>query len=251
MNIMENEKIDDLQCRGLRIIQKEDGFRFGVDAVLLADFCRSERFKNAVDLGTGTGIIPILLAGKTKAEKLIGIEILGDMAEMAQRSIILNGLEDRVRIICGDLKNSAALLGSESFDLVTSNPPYVNSGGGLLSESDSRTAARHEVLCTLEDIIAAASRLLKNKGQLNLIHRPERLVDILCTMRKHNIEPKVMRLVSPSRGKAPNLVLIRGFKAGRTQLNIQEPLYIYNPDRSYTEEARRIYFGDRTEEMPE
>ena len=251
MDIRENEKIDDLQCRDLKIIQKEDGFRFGVDAVLLADFCKSERFHSAVDLGTGTGIIPILLAGKTKAEQLVGIEIMEDMAEMAQRSIILNGLESRVRVICGDLKNAAALLGRAAFDLVTSNPPYVNTGGGLTSQSDNKAAARHEILCTLDDIVSAAAKLLKNKGQLNLIHRPERLVDIMCTMRKHNIEPKAMRLVSPAKGKTPNLVLIRGFKNGRTQLNIQEPLYLYNEDRSYTDEALRIYFGERTEKVSE
>lgn len=235
MLLNENEQIDDLQCRGLKLIQKAGGFRFGIDAVLLANFSKTAKASKIVDLGTGTGIIAVLLAGKTKAEHITGVEILPEMAEMAKRSVALNDLESRVDILNMDLKDSAKFLGYEYADMVTSNPPYVDSGCGLLNPSDNRAVARHEIMCTLDDVVLTASNLLKNKGQFNMVHRPERLVDVICAMRKHNLEPKVMQLVYPGEGKSPNLVLIRGYKSGNTQMKVLEPLYIYNRDGSYTE----------------
>ncbi|MDD4188582.1 MAG: tRNA1(Val) (adenine(37)-N6)-methyltransferase [Eubacteriales bacterium] len=235
MLLNENEQIDDLQCKGLKLIQRAGGFRFGIDAVLLANFAKTAKASKIVDLGTGTGIIPVLLAGKTKAEHITGIEILPEIAEMAKRSVALNKLEKRVEILNMDLKDSAGFLGFEYADMVVSNPPYVNAGCGLLNDSGDRSVARHEIMCTLDDVVMAASNLLKNKGQFNIIHRPERLVDVICAMRKHNIEPKQMQLIYPGEGKSPNLVLIRGFKAGNPQIKVLEPLYIYNRDGSYSE----------------
>jgi tRNA1(Val) A37 N6-methylase TrmN6 len=235
MLLNENEQIDDLHFKGLKLIQKAGGFRFGIDAVLLANFAKTTKASKIVDLGTGTGIIAVLLAGKTEAEHITGVEILPEMAEMAKRSILLNNLESRVDILNMDLKESSEFLGYEYADMVVSNPPYVDSGCGLLNYSGDKAIARHEILCTLDDVVLAASNLLKNKGQLNMVHRPERLVDVICTMRKYNLEPKLMQLVYPGEGKSPNLVMIRGFKSGNKQMKVLEPLYIYNRDGSYSQ----------------
>lgn len=235
MLLNENEQIDDLHYKGLKLIQKDGGFRFGIDAVLLANFAKTSKASRIVDLGTGTGIIAVLLAGKTEAEHITGVEILPEMAEMAKRSILLNNLENRVDILNIDLKECVKLLGYECADMVVSNPPYVDSGCGLLNNSGEKAVARHEILCTLDDVVSTAASLLKNKGQLNIVHRPERLADVICTMRKYSLEPKLMQLVYPGEGKSPNLVMIRGYKDGNKQMKVLEPLYIYNRDGSYSQ----------------
>lgn len=235
MFLHDNEQIDDLHYKGLKLIQKAGSFRFGIDAVLLANFAKTSKASKIVDLGTGTGIIAVLLAGKTEAAHITGVEILPEMAEMAKRSILLNNLDSRVDILNMDLKASSEFLGYEYADMVVANPPYIDSGCGLLNNSGGKAVARHEILCTLDDVVLAASNLLKNKGQLNMVHIPERLVDVICAMRKYHLEPKLMQLVYPGEGKSPNLVMIRGIKSGNKQLKVLEPLYIYNCDGSYSQ----------------
>lgn len=245
MDIMQDERIDDLQYKGLKLIQKKSGFCFGIDAVLLADFTEVKKNTSVIDLGTGTGIIAILLAGKTEAREIVGLEIQDKISEMAKRSVRLNGLEDRVRIVNGDIKNASEIFGRSSFDVVVTNPPYTKYGGGLVNPCDMKAVSRHEILCTLEDVIQTAGRLLKPDGQLAMVNRPERTADVLCLMRKYGIEPKFMRLVHPQTHKKANLILIRGIKGARPYFKILEPLYVYNPDGSYTDEINRIYHRDR------
>lgn len=252
VTVYENEEIDDLQYKGLKIIQKRDGFRFGIDAVLLANFADFKAGDEVIDLGTGTGIIPILVAGKTEVRKVTGIEIQFEMAEMAMRSVKLNNLDDRVSIVWGDLRESVGLFGASRFNVVTVNPPYMTKGGGLVNPSDTKAISRHEIMCSLEDVIKASSKLLVPGGQLAMVHRPERLVDIVFLMRSLNIEPKYMRFVHPSIRKKPNLVLIKGTRNGNPQLRIIEPLYIYDEDGNYSDEINRIYNSGKysMEELP-
>lgn len=239
--INENERIDDLQLRGLKIIQDIHGFCFGVDAVLLADFADIKRNQKVLDIGTGTGIIPILLAGKTQAKSIIGLEIQDTMAEMATRSVILNDLQDRVNIVCGDIKKYNEYFTKSSFDVIVSNPPYTNKGCGLVNPHDSKAISRHEILCTLEDVVSSAASMLVTGGQLAMVHRPERLADIICSMRNNNIEPKYLRFVHPKPFKKPNMILIKGTRGGKSELKVLEPLYVYNLDGKYSDEINKIY----------
>lgn len=241
MEIYESERIDDLQYKGLRIIQKKDGFCFGVDAVLLANFADVKKNSSVMDLGTGTGIIAVLLAGKTLAKSVVGLEIQPEMAEMAARSVGLNNIGDRVRIVNGDLKEAPEIFGNASFDVVVANPPYMNSGGGLTNPSDAKAISRHEIKCTLEDVIRVSSRLLVPGGQLAMVHRPERLVDIVYLMRSYKIEPKYIRFVHPSPYKKANLLLIKGSRGGNPQLKMLEPLYVYDEKGNYSKEINEIY----------
>jgi len=241
IEIRENERIDDLQYKGLRLIQKKDGFRFGVDAVLLANFTDVKKGDSVVDLGTGTGIIPVLLAGKTLAKTIVGLEIQPDIAEMAERSVELNNLQDRVKVVCGDIKEAIGNFGPSSFNVVVTNPPYMNKGGGLVNPSDTKAISRHEIMCTIEDIVSVSSRLVVPGGQLSMVHRPERLVDIVCLMRKYRIEPKYIRFVHPSPYKKANLILIKGTRDGNPQLKMMDPLYVYDENGNYSEEINRIY----------
>lgn len=244
IELLQNERIDDLQYKGLKIIQKTDGFCFGVDAVLLANFADIRKGDRVIDLGTGTGIIPVLLAGKTAAKEIVGLEIQAEMAEMAARSVMLNGLSERVRMVHGDIKKSLEDFGAASFNSVVSNPPYMNSGGGLVNPSDMKAISRHEILCTLEDVIMAGSKLLVPGGQFAMVHRPERLVDIVYLMRSSGIEPKYLRFVYPSPYKKPNLILVKGTRGGNPQLKMMEPLYVYDEHGNYSEEINRIYCRD-------
>lgn len=242
--LKEWERIDDLQYKGLRIIQDTRGFCFGIDAVLLANFADIKKGNKVIDLGTGTGVIPILIAGKTDASQIIGIEIQTDMAEMAQRSIVLNNLEKRVQIVEGDLRNCVDVFGAGICDIVVSNPPYMNQGGGLINPYDAKAISRHEIQCTLEDVVSVGSKLLKNGGKFNMVHRPERLVDIIWLMRNYRLEPKRLRFVHPSIGKRANLILIEGLKNGKPQLKMMKPLYVYGDNGKYTDEINKIYGRD-------
>ncbi len=239
--MLENETLEDLQVGGLSVLQKKDGFRFGVDAVLLSDFAKDFRADEILDLCTGSGIIPILLSYKTKAKRICGLEIQKEYCDMACRSVELNKLTDRVFPKCGDLKNAIEYYGKRSFDLVTCNPPYMPAGSGVQNELDSKIIARHEVLCTLEDVIAESAKLLKQQGHLMLVHKPSRLVDIMCLMRKYGIEPKRVRFIHKKLGAEPNLVLADGAYKGGKELRIMPPLYLYSEDGSETEELKRIY----------
>jgi len=241
ISINDNERLDDLQYKGLRLIQKKDGFCFGIDAVLLASFADIKKNDSVIDLGTGTGIIPVLLAGKTEAKAIVGLDIQREMTEMANRSVELNNLQNRVKIVCGDIKDSVECFGASSFNVVASNPPYMNAGGGLVNPSDTLAISRHEIMCTLEDVIKAGSRLLVPGGQMAMVHKPERLVDIVYLMRSYSIEPKFIRFVHPSPYKKANILLIKGTRNGRPQLKMMEPLYVHDENGKYSAEIDRIY----------
>ncbi len=241
MVIKENERIDDLQYKGLKIIQNKDGFCFGIDAVLLANFAKNMKRKNVVvDLCTGTGIVAILLSGKTDAKRIIGVEIQEESAEMAKRSVELNSLQDRVEIINEDLKKLKPIIESGSVDTVTVNPPYMKAGTAIVNDENKMSIARHEVCCTLDDVIKEAARMLKTNGEFFMVHKPERLVDIFCTMRKYRIEPKRVRFVHPSVDKPANIVLIEGSRDGKEFLKFEKSLYVYE-NGEYTDEIYEIY----------
>jgi len=241
VRINNGERVDDLQCKGLKLIQKEEGFCFGIDAVLLANFADVRKNDRVIDLGTGTGIIPILLAGKTQAASIAGLEIQEQMAEMAQRSVLLNDLQDRVRIVCGAIKDTFKYFKPASFDAVVTNPPYINRGGGIVNPLDTKAISRHEIFCSLEDVIRTSSKLLAPCGRFAMVHKPERLADIIFLMRTWKIEPKYLRFVHPSPYKKPNLLLIRGIKNGNPELKMMEPLYVYDEKGNYSDEINRIY----------
>ena len=241
MVIKENERIDDLLYKGLKIIQNKDGFCFGIDAVLLANFAKNMKRKNVVvDLCTGTGIVAILLSGKTDAKRIIGVEIQEESAEMAKRSVELNSLQDRVEIINEDLKKLKPIIESGSVDTVTVNPPYMKAGSAIVNDENKMSIARHEVCCTLDDVIKEAARMLKTNGEFFMVHKPERLVDIFCTMRKYKIEPKRIRFVHPSVDKPANIVLIEGSRDGKEFLKFEKSLYVYE-NGEYTDEIYEIY----------
>ncbi|APC38682.1 tRNA1(Val) (adenine(37)-N6)-methyltransferase [Clostridium estertheticum] len=240
-----DETLDDLQLKGIHVIQKKHAFRFGVDAVLLANFVKVRKNAKVVDLCTGTGIIPFILAGKTTASNIIGVEIQEEFVDMANRSIEYNNLEDKIKFINGDLKDIELIKGIDKVDIVTVNPPYKLQNSGLISLNDKDAIARHEICCTLEDVIIACRILLKDNGRMYMVHRPDRLADILCTMRKHRIEPKRIRMVHPSVNKAPNIVLVEGQRDGGAFLKWDPPLYVHVEDGGYTEEIKNMYNSDR------
>lgn len=239
--IKEDETLDDLQLKGINIIQKKDAFRFGVDAVLLANYSKVRKGMRVIDLCTGTGIVPLILAGKTEASYITGIEIQGEMVEMAQRSVEYNKLTARIGFIHGDLKDIEMLKKLQKADVVTVNPPYKLKNSGIVNPNDKNAIARHEILATLEDVIAAARVILKDNGKLYMVHRPERMADILCLMRKHRIEPKSIRMVHPNTKKAPNIVLVEGQRDGGAFLKWEPPLYVYNDEGGYSDEINQIY----------
>lgn len=246
IELKENERIDDLEYRGLKIIQNKNGFCFGIDSVLISDFAKRIKSNSIVaDLGTGTGIISILVAGKTKAKKIYGVEIQNYVANMAKRSIILNNLSEKVSIINEDIKKIDIVLGIASCDVIITNPPYKKMGTGLLNEDMSKLISRHEIKCTLEDVIEKSFKVLKDRGEFYMVHRPDRLVDIIYIMRKNKIEPKEIRLVHSNENSEPKLVLIKGIKNARSELKIDKPLYIYNLDGTYTDEILEIYNKNR------
>ena len=239
--IKEDEAIDDLQLNGLKIIQKEKAFRFGVDAVLLSYFANVKKNSEVIDLCTGTGIVPLLLYGKYNPKKIVGVEIQEDIANMARRSVDLNNINDTVSIYNKDLKDIEFLKDLGRFDVVTVNPPYKLANSGIKNPSDGLAIARHEVMCTLEDVIIASRTLLKDNGRLFMVHRPERLADIIELMRRHRIEPKRIRMVHPNTKKPPNIVLVEGQRDGGQFLKWDEPLYVYNDNGEYSEEINKIY----------
>lgn len=239
--ILDDERIDDLQCKGYQLIQKPKGFCFGVDAVLLSDFARVKKEQRVLDLCTGSGVIPILLAAKTEGQEFYGLEIQADYADMAGRSVILNHLEDKVKIVCGDVKEIKNLLPPLSFQVVTVNPPYMTEHHGLTNLYEPKTIARHEVMLCLEDVIAAAGYVLPESGSFFMIHKPFRLAEIFECMKKYHIEPKRMRLVHPYADKEPTMVLIGGTKGGRPRITVEAPLIIYKEPGVYSDEIFRIY----------
>lgn len=237
----EDERIDDLQRNGYRIIQKKKGFCFGMDAVLLSGFAQVKEGEVAVDLGTGTGIIPILLEAKTKGKHFTGLEIQEEVAEMAGRSVRLNQLENRVDIVRGDIKEASRLFGKASFDVVTSNPPYMNDNHGLKNPELPKAIARHEVFCTLDDVCREASLLLKSGGRFYMVHRPHRLAEIITALKTYKLEPKRMKLVHPFVDKEANMVLIEAVRGGRSMMKVEAPIIVYKEPGVYTQEIYDVY----------
>ena len=244
MNVVlkENERIDDLEFKNLKIIQDKSGFCFGMDSVILTDFAKEIKKDSMVlDLGTGTGIIPILLCGKTNLKKVIGVEIQKEVAEMASRSAKLNNLENRFEVLNENIINLNKIYNNQSFDVIVTNPPYKKKNSGIINENEKKVISRHEITANLEDFIKISKDLLKDKGEFYIVHRPERLVDIFSLMRKYKIEPKVLKMVYPNRNKEPNLMLIKGIKNAKPFLKVEKNLYVYNEKGKYTEEILKIY----------
>lgn len=235
------ERFDDLNRNGYSIIQNPQKFCFGMDAVLLSGFCEVKEKERVLDLGTGTGIIPILLEAKTKGKEFIGLEIQEESADMARRSVSYNHLEERVSIVTGDIKEASKIFGGSSFDVITTNPPYMIGQHGLKNASEAKTIARHEVLCTLDDIMRESAKLLKPRGRFYMVHRPFRLAEIMVTMKKYNIEPKRMQLVYPFVDKEPNMVLIEGLRDGNPRMTVEKPLIVYKEQNIYTDEIISVY----------
>lgn len=241
IELKENEKIEDLQCKGLKIIQNKKWFCFGMDAVLLTNYCDIKNKSTIVDLGTGTGIIPILLSGKKNYSKAYAIEIQEEVAEMAKRSVMLNDLQDKIEVLNIDLKDVLNYLQPNSFDVVISNPPYKLTNSGIVNPSDKKAISRHEIMCSLEDVISKAASLLKQYGRFYMVHRPDRLADIMCLLRKYRLEPKQIRFVHPRAAEKPNMILIRASKNGNPELKFDPPLYIYDENGKYTKDVYDIY----------
>lgn len=235
------ERLDDLERNGLKIIQRADRFCFGMDAVLLSGFAWIREGEDMIDLGTGNGILPLLLSAKTEGRTFTGLEIQEESAELAERSVRLNGLTDRIFIRKGDIKEAAELFGAASFDVVVTNPPYMKGDHGLTNPDDAKAIARHEICCTLEDILRVSRKLLKEGGRLFMVHRPFRLTEIFREMSDNGIEPKRMRLVYPDVTKEPNMVLIEGRVGGKPYLTVEKPLIVWQEKDVYTEEMQTLY----------
>lgn len=236
LELKENERIDDLQRNGYQIIQNPEKFCFGMDAVLLSDFARIKKGAQVLDMGTGTGIIPILLEAKTEAAHLTALEIQEESADMARRSVQLNGLESKIDVVTGDIKEADRLFPLASFDVVTCNPPYMIGQHGLINPDEPKAIARHEVLCTLENVVQNAAKLLKPGGSFFMVHRPFRLAEIITVMTRYKLEPKRMQLVYPYVDKEPNMVLIEGCRGGRPRMTVEKPLIVFKAPNVYTDE---------------
>lgn len=243
MELKNNERIDDLQINNLKIIQNSKEFCFGIDSVLLSDFAKgAKKHRHIVDLCTGNGVIAILLSAKLSGVKsIIGVEIQEYSAELANRSVEMNHLQDKITIINKDLNKIKKDIQTGSVDLVVCNPPYKPKGSGIINEKDSKTIARHEISCTLEDIIKEASRELNFGGSLCMVHKVERMTDLFFLLRKHDLEPKRMRLIYPKVGEPANLILIEGVKGGKPFLNMEPPIYVYKDKENYTDQIYEIY----------
>lgn len=241
IDLKDNERIDDLQRNGYQIIQKQNGFCFGMDAVLLSGFAQVKPGERAVDLGTGTGIIPILLEAKYDGIHYIGLEIQEEVADMARRSVVLNHLENKVSIVTGDIKEASRLFGAASFDVVTSNPPYMNDAHGLKNPDLPKAIARHEVLCSLDDVTREAARLLKPGGRFYMVHRPHRLIEIVTALKGYGLEPKRMKMVHPFVDREANMVLIEAVRGGKSMIKVEAPIVVYKEQGVYTDEIYTIY----------
>ena len=242
IELKENERIDDLEFKNLKIIQNKEGFCFGIDSVLLADFAKNiKKGAKVLDLGTGTGIISILLCGKTDLKNIIGVEVQKEVAEMANRSSKLNNLENKFKVINENILNLKKMYDNQSIDVVVTNPPYKKKNTGIINKNEKKVISRHEITASLEDFINISSELLKDKGEFYMVHRPERLVDILDLMRKNKLEPKIIKMVFSNTNKEPKLILIKGIKNAKPFLKIEKNLYIYDENGNYTADILKIY----------
>ena len=241
VQIKENERIDDLQIKDYRIIQKTDGFCFGIDAVLLSDYARVKKKSKGIDLCSGTGIIPILMEGKYPLAYVEGLEYQEEFAKMAERSVKMNGQEEKVHIVQGDVRNIKTDYERESFDWVTCNPPYMTGEHGLTNPDYAKAIARHEILCTLEDVVSQTAAVLKDRGRFYMVHRPFRLAEIFQVLMKYKLEPKRMQLVYPYIDREPNMVLIEARKGGNSRITVERPLIVYEKPGVYTSDILEIY----------
>lgn len=239
--LKENERIDDLQRNGYGIIQKTDGFCFGMDAVLLSGFASVKKGERVLDLGTGTGIIPLLLEAKTEGDEFFALEIQAEVADMARRSVELNGLENRIHIVEGDIREAGKIFGPSSFDVVTSNPPYMTDAHGLKNPDQLKAISRHEVLCTLEDVVREAARVLKTGGRFYMVHRPHRLVEIINRLSAHRLEVKRMKMVHPFADREANMVLLEAVKGGGSFMKMESPVIVFKEPGVYADEIREVY----------
>lgn len=242
VEIKENERIDDLEYKGLKIIQNTEGFCFGIDAVLLSDFAKEIKNNSKVlDLGTGTGILPILLCGKTNLNKIYGIEIQKEVAAMAGRSVKLNNLENRIEIVNKNIKDIENIFEKNFFDAIVTNPPYKKINTGEKNEKENKLISRHEITASLDDFIKISFNLLKDKGSFYMVHRPERLAEIIYKLKQNKLEPKIIKFVYSNIKSEPKLVLIKAVKNAKEFLKIEKPLFVYKEDGNYTDEILKIY----------
>ena len=242
MEIFSDKRIDDLEFNNLKIIQNKKNFCFGIDSVLISNFCAQNKIAgNAVDIGSGTGIISILIATKAKINHIYAIEIQNEIAEMSKRSIKLNHLENKIEVLNINLKNSLEYITPNSIDCVVTNPPYMKNGSGAKNDEPGKIIARHEVKATLSDILDVSYKLLKDRGEFYIVHRMDRLVDVLSECRMKKLEPKVIQFIHPYVNKSPNLFMIKAIKNGGKQLKVLDPLVIYNDNGEYTDEILKIY----------
>lgn len=239
--LRDDERIDDLQRNHYGIIQRKGSFCFGMDAVLLSGFAAVKKGERVLDLGTGTGIIPILLTAKTEGEHFTGLEIQEESADMAVRSVRYNHLEDRVDIVTGDIAEAGRLFDRASFDVITCNPPYMNHSHGLKNPEDAKAIARHEIKCTLEDAVREGTAVLKPGGRFYMVHRPRRLIEILQTMKRYGLEPKRMKMVHPYASREANMVLIGAVRGGGAMMKVEPPVIVFNDQGEYAEELRITY----------
>lgn len=241
VTLHENERLDELHRNGYKIIQDKGRFCFGMDAVLLSGFARVKQGEKVLDLGTGTGIIPILLEAKTDGEHFTGLEIQPESADMASRSVAYNDLQDKIDIVVGDIKDASQRFGASSFDVITTNPPYMIGQHGIKNDQDAKAIARHEILCDLDDILRESAKMLKPRGRFYMVHRSFRLAEIFSKMIEYRIEPKRMQLVYPFVDKEPNMVLIEGLRGGKSRITVEKPLIVYKEPGVYTDEIYDIY----------
>ena len=241
INLLPGERLDDLERNGYQIIQNKEKFCFGMDAVLLSGFAEVRQGETALDLGTGTGIIPILLEAKTEGKHFSALEIQAESADMARRSVALNGLTEKIDIVDGDIKEASQIFGKSVFDVVTSNPPYMNENHGLKNPNLPKAIARHEVLCTLDDVVREAAAVLRPGGRFYLVHRPYRLIEIISKLTEYKLEPKRMKFVHPYKDREANMVLIEAVRGGKSMVKLEAPIIVFQEDGTYSEEITGIY----------
>ncbi len=247
VQINNDERIDDLHIKQYRIIQNPKYFCFGMDAVLLSDFAKVKEGEQVLDLGTGTGIVPILLEAKTAGRHFTALEIQGASVDMASRSVLMNGQQDKIDIVQGDIKEADRIFPLSSFRVITCNPPYMDQGAGLVNDFSPKAIARHEIFCTLEDVVRVSSRLLEVGGRFYMVHKPHRLIEIISLFKQYKLEPKRIRFVHPYKDKEPNMVLIEGIRHAKPMVRIEKPLIIYESKHRYSDEIYEIYGYEKPE----